>query len=94
MPENKGPDFAPLVKAYATRALERGVPSLFADLKAAQAGAAAADKRNVVGEVVEGLRETLERTGTLDGEAGAFSPLPPFWLALRARRSPSPRPLD
>lgn len=61
-------DFKTLVENYLTAGLERGVPSLFSDLKALYANAS---KRTSIGHIAEAMLDNLETTGTLSGSGGS-----------------------
>lgn len=72
--------FRTRVSKYLLTALSKGVPSLFADVKALYTGdEEGAEKARIVGEVVEGFRRSLEERGAVvtdeigDGEFAAES---------------------
>jgi len=63
--------FRDLVKSYLITGLERGVPSLFVDVKGVYSSS---NKMSIVGEVVEYIVSQLEKDASLhdDGEHFAF----------------------
>lgn len=61
----KGDEFRSLAREYLVRGLERGVPSLFVDVKGVYTDAA---KMTVVGEVMEEIVAKLEGEHSLHGD--------------------------
>lgn len=63
----QGDDFKTLIRQYLSNRLEKGVPSLFSDVKGYYAEQG---KREMVEAIVEELKDNLEKVGTLDGSTG------------------------
>ncbi|GAA5890758.1 hypothetical protein JCM16303_000195, partial [Sporobolomyces ruberrimus] len=63
-----GPEFRDKASTYLLSALSKGVPSLFADIKALYADPL---KRAAIGEIVEVFRQSLEETGAVAAEDSA-----------------------
>jgi len=61
----KGDEFRALARAYIVRGLERGVPSLFVDVKGVYVDA---DKMAIVGEVIEDIVKALKAETSLHGD--------------------------
>ncbi|GAA5837203.1 hypothetical protein JCM5353_001596 [Sporobolomyces roseus] len=61
-----GDDFRSKASDYLLSALSKGVPSLFADTKALYSDST---KQQVIGEIVESFRETLEKRGAIVTDA-------------------------
>jgi hypothetical protein len=83
-----GDDFKKLASAYLGAGLERGVPSLFSDLKALYSDS---EKRRAIGEIAQEFLSNLESTGNLTGSSGMF-PYCSLSLSLRTRLDLSPLP--
>lgn len=88
-----GDEFRSLVRDYIVRGLERGVPSLFVDVKGVYADAA---KMVTVGEVVEEIVSKLEAEASLHGDDTVPPPTTLLWayyflaLHLSHRLQPTP----
>lgn len=61
----KGDEFRNLAREYLVRGLERGVPSLFVDIKGLYTDA---EKMAAVGEIMEGIVAKLEAEHSLHGD--------------------------
>jgi len=61
-----GDDFRSKASNYLLSALSKGVPSLFADIKALYSDTT---KQRMIGEIVESFRETLEKKGAIITDA-------------------------
>lgn len=60
-----GDKFRELAQAYIIKGLERGVPSLFVDVKSIYSDQ---EKMVIVGEIVEGIIQKLEKDSTLSND--------------------------
>lgn len=68
--------FRELVKPYITQGLEKGIPSLFADLKALYVNK---EKREVIEDVVDSLREEYTPTATTSSQYKGVEPTTYLW---------------
>ena len=59
-----GDEFRTRASKYLTNALSKGIPSIFADMKALYSDL---EKRTIIGELAEGYRQSLETEGTFAG---------------------------
>ncbi|KAL1747385.1 NMDA receptor-regulated protein 1-domain-containing protein [Schizophyllum fasciatum] len=66
---SEGASFEDLSRAYVEDGLTRGIPSLFADLKALYGDAG---KRDVIGKIVEGIRGATDPTPSSDTEPTTY----------------------
>ncbi|WVQ81930.1 hypothetical protein IAT38_004057 [Cryptococcus sp. DSM 104549] len=89
----QGDQFRQLAEAYIVKGLERGVPSLFVDIKGVYSDAA---KMTAVGEIVEGIISKLEKNATLNDDGSIAPPTVLLWayyyLALHLSHPLHPNP--
>ena len=69
--KNAGDDFKELVKPYLVSAITKGIPSLFADIKALYCDQ---EKRQVIEDIVEELRESLASGHPIPSPSDADEP--------------------
>ncbi|OCF40829.1 peptide alpha-N-acetyltransferase [Kwoniella heveanensis CBS 569] len=89
----EGDKFAELARAYIVKGLERGVPSLFVDVKGVYSDSA---KLNAVGEIVEEIVSKLEKEKSLNDDGSISPPTVLLWayyyLALHLSHPLHPNP--
>ncbi|KAK8854865.1 hypothetical protein IAR55_003604 [Kwoniella newhampshirensis] len=89
----QGDKFRELARAYIVRGLERGVPSLFVDVKSVYSDAS---KMTAVGEIVEEIVSKLEKDASLGGDDSISPPTVLLWayyyLALHLSHPLHPNP--
>ncbi|KAE8542640.1 hypothetical protein D1P53_001421 [Cryptococcus gattii VGV] len=90
---NTGDKFRELARAYIIKGLERGVPSLFVDIKSIYSDQ---EKMTAVGEIVEDIIQKLEKDSTLSNDGTIAPPTVLLWayyyLALHLAHPLNPIP--